>query len=1450
MTNKHHHFIHKLAVLFITVSFFSMQSIAQKNVKGIKVNKQRSDVLLKGFKKVDVYDIDVSDVAKHAKGNGKSTFDLTLELAGKAPFAMTITETNLLADDYKLIVADGDARQMSNHPNCKTYAGTLTNDASSAVFLTISDKTIFGFIKSGNKQYHIEPLRYFEQGVPVSNFVFYEAADVLPGSGQTCGVTELDEKVAALSGKSIQPLGEASGLCKVTDVGIASDRGMVNKYGSAALVEEHNISVMNMVVGFYRNAQIGTGYLAFRIRAQYVSLNTTSDPLRPAYNGRDADSLLINFSRWAVQTGFSSTPDLLQLWTTRDFGKFVGPGPADYNYGVIGLAFLDAVCKANLKFQILEAYTGLAGMSLGILAAHEIGHNFGARHDGDGNIENSSSFIMASSLNPNVTEFSNTSLLAMTNYTNTVSCLQSCSGVIIPQFNASPAALCTGGNVAFTNATVSDVPLSLATVWRFPGGNPATSTAVSPTVNYATPGLKTATLEVGNKTITKEIFVSNSPTQACRTLTPRNSDLSGLMSFSLGSIGYKATNVIINGEYKDFACSLNTRLTLGNTYTIISRLGFPSVTPISSRLQIFLDYNNDGDFLDANEMLYTGSNCISGTDTVQFTAPPSVSLLDTWLRLRVVAAPCNVANSDGCALSGNAGIFDFAVAFERPPDCVLYVNANATGNNDGSSWANAFTNVQSAITAANCFYGNQIWVARGTYKPTSGTNRDAAFTMKNKVAIYGGFIGNETQLTQRNWRLNQTILSGDIGVQNDINDNAYHVIFNNANGLDSTAILDGFIVRDGNAFKGEYFGNRGGGIHNFYTTPSFFNCVFTNNNAAEYGGAMFNESSSVKLVNCVFAGNTAWYGGGLYNEAAATEIVNCTFSGNQVTFTGAAMYTFGAVSPKVTNSIIWGNGSGIQNAGGATPIVTSSIVQGGYIGSGNLNVDPLFVQQLVPGLGNAGNLRLKPCSPAINTGDNLAFPTNLTTDLAGTQRVLNLTIDRGAYETALADSLVLYVNAAAPAGGDGASWATALRSLQDALVVEYCSYYKQIWVAKGTYTPTSNSNRDSAFVMRNNLAVYGGFAGTETLLSNRNWRTNVTILSGDIGVLNNRNDNTYNVVRNDNNGLDSTAILDGFTVTGGNANKGNYVGSVGAGIFNRGGSAVYSNCVLTGNQASIYGGGFFSETGTPLLINSIVAGNTAQFGAGLYNESATTNIVNCTFAGNLASNSGGGLYSYGLPVATMHNCVVWSNSSGVGFSTINSSSPVVSSSIVQGDFAGTGNLNTNPFFTNPPLPGLGSIGDLRLLPCSPAINAGSSASVPTGYNFDVGAFPRLASTKIDMGAYERQILNIPTAIYVDANATGRNDGYDWPNAFTSLQSAFNALNLCSQNGFTIMFLGEGIFTAPANIPFEINKLNTILRGGYSKGGTVYTPSSNPAIIKGELRVLKSVTLENIRVEKQ
>ncbi|MCC6762097.1 MAG: hypothetical protein IT252_12820 [Chitinophagaceae bacterium] len=1100
MSKKHHFFLQVRQLMLLAIFFFPLALMAQKKVTGVLINKQRSAVLSKGFKKVEVYDINAADIAQFARGNGKAPFELTLTLGGNQPFALQLFETNLLADDYQLIVADGNNRQTTALPNCKTYSGIVLNDSGSTVFLTMSDKTINGFIKRGNKQYHIEPLRYFDKDAATSNFILYEAGDVIQNSNQTCGVTELEQKMAQFSGNGIQPLGEATGICKVTDVGIASDRSMVNKYGSAALVEEHNISVMNMVVGLYRNAQIGSGYLAFRIRAQYVSMNTAADPLSPAYNGIDADSLLIRFSQWAKTSGFSTVPDLLQMWTARDFGRFAGPGQTNFNRGVIGLAYLDAVCNPNYKFQILEAYTGLNGMSLGILVAHEIGHNFGAGHDGDGNAENPSAYIMASSLNPGANSFSNTSLQVMTNYTNAISCLSSCSGVTIPEFNASSTAICTGNSVTFTNATVSDVPHSLASfVWRLPGGNPSTSTAISPTVSYATPGRKTVTLEVGNQSVTKEIFVGNAPTQACRTLTPKNADQSGLLSFSFGSIGYKASNVIINGEYKNLACSLNTILTPGSTYTISAGLGFPLTTPITSRLQLFLDYNNDGDFLDANEMLYTGSECKSGIDTVVYTAPANINLTDTWLRLRVVAAPCNVANSDGCALSGNANVFDFAVSFKKPPPCILYVNANATGNNDGSSWANAYTNIQTAINAATCFYGNEIWVAKGTYKPTAGVNRDSAFVMKNKVAIYGGFAGTETQLVQRNWGANPTILSGDIGVLNNINDNSYHVVLNNQNGLDSTAVLDGFIIRDGNAYKGEYIGNRGGGIHNLNSAPAIYNCIITGNNAAEYGGGVFNQSAAPKMVNCVIAGNTAWFGGGLYNESAATELTNCTFSGNLVTYTGAAMYTYGAVSPKVTNSIIWGNGSGIQNAGGATPIVSYSIVQGGYTGTSNLNVDPLFVQQPLPGLGNLGNLRLRTvCSPAVNAGLNNAFTLTSIFDLDRGARFNRTAIDLGAYEYPGNGDVVIYIDANATGNKTGYSWKDAYTNLAEAMNdLNLCSPVNTyVYVAAGTYTLPANLPLNISVT---NARMVGGFPTGGAASPNAN--ANPVIIKGDVRVL-------------------------------------------------------------------------------------------------------------------------------------------------------------------------------------------------------------------------------------------------------------------------------------------------------------------------------------------------------------
>ena len=1079
--NQNNFRIYKWALLIFAISFFSLPTIGQKKVKGIVVNKQPSTLLSKGFKKVEVYEIDVADLSKHAKANGKSTFDLNLELAGIQPFAITIAETNLLADDYQLIVADGTNLQISSLPNCKTYAGTLLNDSSSAVFLTISDKTIYGFIKSGKKQYHIEPFRYFEKDAAINNFVFYEAADVIQSSGQTCGVTELDQKVAAFSGSGSQPLGEATGLCKVTDVGIGSDRSMVDKYGSAALVEEHNISVMNMVVGLYRNAQIGTGYLAFRIRAQYVSVNTTSDPLRPAYNGRDADSVLLYFSRWAVETGFSNTPDLVQMWTARDFGQYVGPGPADYNYNVIGLAFLNAVCKTTIKFQILEAFTGLSGMSLGVLAAHEIGHNFGAVHDNGG------SFIMGSSLNPVATAFSSASLQAMTSFSNTLTCLSGCLGVTIPEFNTSNNSICTGSSVTFDNASVSEVPFS--SFWQFPGGNPASSTAGSPTVRYFTPGRKTASLNIGNQSISKEIFVADAPKQACRTLTPRNADKSGLLSFSFSSIGYTATGVFTGGVYRDLACSLNTKLTPGANYTITAGLGFPLTDPIKSKLQVFLDYNNDGDFLDATELLYTGTDCKFGTDSFNFAAPAFVNLTDTWLRLRVVASPCNVVNSDGCSLSGNANIFDFAVYFERPTACILYVNANATGNNTGSSWANAFTNLQAAINGATCPYGSQIWVARGTYYPDEGAgmvnnDRNMRFALRNDLAIYGGFAGTETMLSQRNLKAAPSILSGEIQQDNDPLNNTISILSNlNVN---ATAVLDGFTIQSGSST------GNGGAMVNSNAAPTIRHCIFHSNLASSWAGAVYNAAGSNPIfINCVFSDNVAAFGGAIFNVSSSPEFMNCTFAVNN-SASGAAIWSQTNSFAKLTNCIVWGNtgNAALVNTVTSPYTVTNSLTQEVMAGSGNLTANPLFVNM------PQGDFRLTGCSPAINTGTSVGASVQ---DILGWSRPAIGGFDMGAYERQAAiHPFNIYVDASATGNNDGTSWANAYNNLQAALNdLNLCatSNLYLVAIAAGTYTATAATTFNFDKI---NTIIFGGYP---TGGGFRNATANPVIIKGEVRVL-------------------------------------------------------------------------------------------------------------------------------------------------------------------------------------------------------------------------------------------------------------------------------------------------------------------------------------------------------------
>ncbi|UCD85471.1 MAG: right-handed parallel beta-helix repeat-containing protein, partial [Deltaproteobacteria bacterium] len=256
------------------------------------------------------------------------------------------------------------------------------------------------------------------------------------------------------------------------------------------------------------------------------------------------------------------------------------------------------------------------------------------------------------------------------------------------------------------------------------------------------------------------------------------------------------------------------------------------------------------------------------------------------------------------------------------------------------------------------------------------------------------------------------------------------------------------------------------------------------------------------------------------------------------------------------------------------------------------------------------------------------------------------------------------VDVNATGAGTGQSWEDAYTTVQAAVDVSVTDDI--IFVADGTYTnsPTSTS---SVLTMKANVDIYGGFTGTENNFFERGVPgDNPTILDGE--------DTSYNVVKGT-----SNSRLDGFTVTGGNANDittwPNYIGG---GMWNYSvTSLLVANCTFSGNSA-IYGGGISNEdNSSPVITNSNFIGNSAtNDGGGMINSSySSPTLINCAFSGNWANGCGGGMInsSYSSPKIT--NCTFSSNSttiSGGGIYNNNNSSPTITNCIFIGNSTDTG----------------------------------------------------------------------------------------------------------------------------------------------------------------------------------
>lgn len=484
-------------------------------------------------------------------------------------------------------------------------------------------------------------------------------------------------------------------------------------------------------------------------------------------------------------------------------------------------------------------------------------------------------------------------------------------------------------------------------------------------------------------------------------------------------------------------------------------------------------------------------------------------------------------------------------------------------------------------------------------------------------------------------------------------------------------------------------GRGGGAANDLRTHPTYIDCSFINNVCDDKGGGMYNDfGCSPTITNCVFAGNSATTAGAIGNDGSSSPIItNCTFTGNYARDLGAALYqgTGPSNNPIITNCILWGNfaPSGareIYNWHECNPVVTYCDVDGGYKGVGNIDADPLFVNA------QNGDYHLAPGSPGIDAGngsvapeadrdgklryDDRGIPDGLGASAlpvsgppggapppGNTPASAGPAVDMGAYErqtnTVMPALDVVYVDADNIAGPwDGKSWATAYQNLQKALD-HACAVDAEVWVTKGTYKPTSGAERTDSFQLRPAVALYGGFKGKETARDQRDWEKNVTILSGDIGIPGDSRDNSYHVLV----GADD-ATMDGFTITGGNADGDTSCGK-GGGMINYnyaherrgpfgpalGYSPTIANCIFTGNQAKDGGAMYNYDRCRSTLTNCSFTGNSALNGGAIYdNVGVKTRLTNCTFTENHAEWRGGALVmDYGA-CPTVTDCTFIDNS--------------------------------------------------------------------------------------------------------------------------------------------------------------------------------------------------------------
>ena len=632
--------------------------------------------------------------------------------------------------------------------------------------------------------------------------------------------------------------------------------------------------------------------------------------------------------------------------------------------------------------------------------------------------------------------------------------------------------------------------------------------------------------------------------------------------------------------------------------------------------------------------------------------------------------------------------------------------------------------------------------------------------------------------------------------------------------------------------------------------------LFLNNSATTNGGAIYTSRANMTLLNCNFIFNSAAViGGGIYYYSGATSqttaLKNTVFFGNMQSSTstrsttGADIYYLNSAPITVTNSIMQ-LASGSYSSNNHNQISSSSSV---------FNIFPDFADttNLVGADGiwmtQDDGLLFYRSSPAYAAGTSSGVSSS-STDITGA--VWGSPPSIGAYK-GYAYNLYFVKNTGNNSNA-GTSWATAKNDLQNAIDVAISG--DEIWIAAGTYKPTkipgstgNSTSRDVAFHINKNLKIYGGFAGTETSLSQRNISENPVTLSGDIGTIGTNTDNCYHVVITK--GLNNTSLIDGLTIRDGYSSSsgniswpgnGTYYRENGAGMVNYQSALILNNLIIC-NNTSVHstkgkGGGLFNDQANINVYNSVIYSNiSSQQGGGVYNTTSNSKFYNTTFYENIGSNGGAMFNNNNSPI--VNNCIFWKNKKGTSISSagsdISGGTPTVIYCITQNNSnfsSGTGIVNNqSPLFINASDPdGADNVwmtkdDGLKLKSTSPAVDAGLNSAI-SGYSTDIMGTTRVMNTTVNMGAYEmlgcQQGNILPTAAGT------------YTATYSDIEGSYTCY--CDDNGQFILGLdlnSTGAVVPTTGVSLEIGATTTT---SWSTAGGIITNTNGGAIINRKWNV--------------